>query len=70
MEFARRPSTAHTGAPRLLDPRPDAALPSFRERLRLIAKAIRNYEIFDPSLIRFLPLAEQVLARLKAEVSA
>jgi predicted N-formylglutamate amidohydrolase len=49
-----------------MDAHPAARLPSFSTRLGLIAKAIKNYEAFDPGVIRYMSLAEQIVFRLKA----
>jgi hypothetical protein len=66
VEFAVRPSDPLEDNGKLMDPNPAAPLPSFSARLRLIAKAIKNYEAFDPGVIRYMALAEQMIFRLKA----
>jgi hypothetical protein len=66
VEFAVRPSDPMEDKGKLLDAHPAAPLPSFGTRLRLIAKAIKNYEAFDPGVIRYMSLAEQILFRIKA----
>ena len=66
VEFAIRSSDPLVDKGKLIDAHPAAPLPSFYTRLRLIANAIRNYEVFDPGVIRYIPLAEQIISRLKA----
>jgi hypothetical protein len=66
VEFAVRPSDPLEDKGKLMDAHPAVPLPSFNVRLQLIAKAIKNYEAFDPGVIRYLSLAEQILFRLKA----
>jgi len=39
----------------------DDELPTFTERLEVIAKAIVNYERFEPLLIRYQDLAKELL---------
>ena len=63
-EFAARPSNSLADAPTLLDLRPDAPLPSFSTRLRLIAHALQNYEAFDPRVLRSLPLADKIISHI------
>jgi hypothetical protein len=66
VEFAARPSDPLGDKGKLMDAHPAVRLPSYSTRLRLIAKAIKNYEAFDPGVIRYKSLAEQILFRLKA----
>ena len=69
VEFAVRSSDPLVDKGKLMDPNPSAPLPSFSTRLRLIADAIKSYELFDPGVIRYLSLAEQILFRLSTENS-
>ena len=40
---------------------PGGPLPSFRERIRMIARCLLDYRRFEPSVVKFTPLAERLL---------
>ena len=63
-EFVSGGVSAPGGETLLLDAQ---RLPSFTERLRVVAKAIVAYQGFEPLTIRFLELAERLLDRVPVE---
>ena len=60
-EFASQPSGPIDDNLTLMDAHADSPVPSFSERLRLIAKAIESYEFFDSEVFRCVPLAQQII---------
>jgi Phytanoyl-CoA dioxygenase (PhyH) len=66
-EFARRPSNPLADEGPLINAYPDAPLPSFSARLRFIAKALKNYEGFEPHVLRCLPVAKQIIRHTTVE---
>jgi hypothetical protein len=68
VEFASQPSNSLDDELPLLEAQPTAPLPSLSSRLNLIAKAIESYEhFFDPGLLPYLALAEQIIRHTTVE---
>jgi Phytanoyl-CoA dioxygenase (PhyH) len=67
VEFARRPADSLAGKGPLMNASPDALLPPFSARLHFIAKALKNYEGFEPHVMRCLPVAKQILRQTTVE---
>ena len=62
-EFVAGGERARDDETPLLDAR---RLPTFAERLHVIAKAVVAYQLFEPLNVRYLELAERLLARVPA----
>jgi hypothetical protein len=68
VEFAARPANPMNEELPLIDASPAAPLPTLSARLNLIAKAIESYEqYFDPALLRYLPIARQIIRHTNVE---